>query len=247
LVKTGAGTLAVNAANTLTGATSVQEGKLLLSHTSALLYSSVTPLAGTTVALSAVPQTTLGGLNPNAGGIVDVASGKINVTAGLSATDLKTALGKGLAGGAWTGTAGIVSTVAAASVAAGNPRTVGWLDNGNGSVTFAFTAPGDQNLDGQIDVLDATALAGSNKFGNGAAANWREGDYNYDGYCDMLDVAAFMSTNLYDAGSYNSGSLALVGGNGLGTVAAVPEPASLSILLAACGGALLVARRRAVR
>jgi autotransporter-associated beta strand protein len=245
--KTGAGALVLNAANTLTGATSVQEGKLLLSHPSALLSSSVTPLAGTTVALSAVRQTTLGGLNPNAGGIVDVGSGKINVTAGLNATDLKTALVKGLAGGAWTGTTGIVSSAAAASVAGGSPRTVGWLDNGNGSVTFAFAAPGDTNLDGLIDVLDATALAGSNKFGNGAAASWQDGDFNYDGYFDMLDVGAFLSTNLYNAGSYNSASLALAGGNGLGTVAAVPEPASLSILLAACGGAVVVARRRAVR
>ena len=248
VVKTGAGTLVVDQANTLTGAMSVQQGKLLLSHTSALLYSSVTPLAGATVALStAVRPTTLGGLNPNSGGIVDVASGKINVTAGLSATDLKTALVKGLAGGAWTGTAGIVSTVAAASVAAGNPRTVGWLDNGNGSMTFAFAAPGDTNLDGLIDVLDATALAGSSKFGNGAAATWQEGDFNYDGYFDMLDVAAFVSTNLYNAGSYNAGSLALADGTSLGTVAAVPEPASMSILLAACGCAILVARRRAVR
>ena len=243
--KTGAGTLVVDQANTLTGPMSVQGGKLLLSHTSALLYSSVTPLAGTTVALSnTVPQTTLGGLNPNAGGIVDVGSGKINVTAGLNANDLKTALVKGRAAGTWTGTAGIVSTVAAASVAAGRPRTVGWLDNGNGSVTFAFAAPGDTNLDGLIDVLDATALAGSNKFGTGAAATWREGDFNYDGYVDMLDVAAFMSTNLYDAGSYNAGSLALADGNSLGTVAAVPEPASVSILLAACGGACLLMTRR---
>jgi len=213
-----------------------------------LLYSTVTPLAGATLALSnTVPQTTLGGLNPNAGGIVDVGSGTINVTAGLSATDLKTALVKGLAGGAWTGTAGIISSAAAASVAAGSPRTVGWLDNGNGSVTFAFAAPGDTNLDGFIDVLDASVLAGSNKFGTGAAATWREGDFNYDGYVDMLDVAAFMSTNLYNAGSYNSASLALAGGTSLGTVAAVPEPASLSILLAACGGAVLLVRRRAVR
>jgi len=242
--KTGAGALVLNAANTLTGATSVQGGKLLLSHPSALQSSTVTPLAGTTVALSAVPQTTLGGLNPNAGGIVDVGSGKINVTAGLNATDLKTALAKGLAGGAWTGTTGIVSSAAAASVAGGIPRTVGWLDNGNGSVTFAFAAPGDTNLDGLIDVLDATALAGSNKFGTGAAATWRDGDFNYDGCVDMLDVAAFLSTNLYNAGSYNSASLALAGGNGLSTVVAVPEPASLSILLAACGCACLFMTRR---
>jgi fibronectin-binding autotransporter adhesin len=244
VVKTGAGTLAVDQANTLTGPTSVQEGKLLLSHPSALLYSSVTPLAGTTVALSAVPQTTLGGLNPNAGGIVDVGSGKINVTAGLNATDLKTALVKGLAGGAWTGTTGIVSSAAAASVAGGSPRTVGWLDNGNSSVTFAFAAPGDTNLDGLIDVLDATALAGSNKFGTGAAATWQEGDFNYDGYVDMVDAAAFLSTNLYNTGSYNSASFALAGGNGLGTVAAVPEPASLSILLAACAFGAMAACRR---
>jgi hypothetical protein len=93
-------------------------------------------------------------------------------------------------------------------------------------------------------VLDATALAGSNKFGTGAAATWQEGDFNYDGYVDMVDAAAFLSTNLYNTGSYNSASFALAGGNGLGTVAAVPEPASLSILLAACAFGAMAACRR---
>ena len=42
--------------------------------------------------------------------------------------------------------------------AGGTVRAVGWLDNGGGSVTFAFAAPGDVNLDGLIDVLDAATL-----------------------------------------------------------------------------------------
>jgi hypothetical protein len=35
------------------------------------------------------------------------------------------------------------------------PRSVGWLDNGDGSVTFAYAAPGDTNIDWTIDILDA--------------------------------------------------------------------------------------------
>jgi len=94
-------------------------------------------------------------------------------------------------------------------------------------VTAAFAAPGDTNLDWQVDVLDASNFLSFGKFDSGLAATWIEGDFNYDGVVDVLDAADFFGTGLYDAGNYNTPpSLA-------GSVAAVPEPAVTMTGLAA--------------
>ena len=235
LTKTGAGTLVVNAANTLTGSTTVQQGTLQLANAAALASSNVIPLAGGSVSLAPYLQTTVGGLAPNAGGLVDLGNGLVTVAGGLTPTDLVTAIVAGRGDGSWTGTSGITSSVAAADVAASLPRGVGWLDNGDGSVTAAFAAPGDTNLDWQVDVLDASNFLSFGKFDSGLAATWLEGDFNYDGVVDVLDAADFFGTGLYDAGSYNAPA-------GASGIAAVPEPSAWS--LAALAGAVLLWRRR---
>jgi hypothetical protein len=168
-----------------------------------------------------------------------VGSGLVTVAAGLPEASMLTALAAARGDGFWTGTTGITSSQAAADLAAGIPRTVGWLANGDGSVTFAYAAPGDTNLDWTIDMLDVAAIVGSGKFGTGAAATWRDGDSNYDGLLDMLDVAALMSTDLFDAGIYNAAQAS--------AVAAVPEPSTWAMALAsiACGGYSLFRRRHA--
>ena len=61
-------------------------------------------------------------------------------------------------------------------MAASIPRAVGWLDNGDGTVTAAFAAPGDTNIDWQVDVVDALNFVTLGKF----------------------------DTGLYDAGNYNT-------------------------------------------
>jgi hypothetical protein len=121
--------------------------------------------------------------------------------------------------GTWNGTSGITSSVAQADLAASIPRTVGWLDNGDGTVTSAYAAPGDTNLDWNVDILDAANFLAGGKFDSGTPASWNEGDFGYDGVVDILDAADFLSTGLFDAGAYN-------GGSGAVGVAAVPEPAS---------------------
>jgi autotransporter-associated beta strand protein len=235
LTKTGAGTLVVNAANTLTGSTSVQQGTLQLANAAALASSRIVPLAGGTVSLAPYLQTTVGGLAPNAGGLVDLGNGLVTVASGLTPTDLVTAIVAGRGDGSWTGTSGITSSVAATDVASSIPRGVGWLDNGDGTVTAAFAAPGDTNLDWQVDVLDASNFLSFGKFDTSLPSTWLEGDFNYDGVVDVLDAADFFGTGLYDAGSYN----APVGASG---IAAVPEPSAWS--LAALAGAVLLWRRR---
>ncbi len=233
--KTGAGTLVVDQVNTLTGTTTVQQGTLQLANGSALGGSRIVPVAGGGVTLTPYLETTVGGLAPNAGGLVDVGNGKVTVVSGLAATDLVTAIVAGRADGSWAGTSGITSSVAATDVASSVPRAVGWLDNGDGSVTAAFAAPGDTNLDWQVDILDAGNFLTLGKFNTGLPATWLDGDFNYDGVVDVLDAADFFTTGLYDTGSYNNAA-AMTNG-----IAAVPEPAAWP--LAAATGCGLVAVR----
>jgi fibronectin-binding autotransporter adhesin len=232
VLKTGGGTLIVDQANTLSGSTTVQGGRLQLANGAALGSSKVVPVAGGTMTLAPYLQTTVGGLAPNAGGLVDVGNGMVTVAGGLLAADMVTAIVTGLGDGSWNGASGITSSVAAAS---GGDRTVGWLDNGDGSVTFAFAAAGDTNLDWQVDILDAANFLSGGKFDSGSPASWNEGDFTYDGVVDILDAASFLSTGLFDAGPYNPPA---------GAIAAVPEPSTWALLAAATGLTLAHLRRR---
>jgi hypothetical protein len=123
-------------------------------------------------------------------------------------------------------------------VAQGTPRAVGWLDNGDGSVSFAFAAPGDTNLDWQVDVLDAANVIAAGTFNAGDPATWAQGDFNYDGVVNVLDAADFLTTGLYNQGFYNPPPAAV------GAVAAVPEPTTWLLLAAGLTGVGVVGRRR---
>jgi hypothetical protein len=160
------------------------------------------------------------------------------VAAGLNPVTLVAKILEGRGDGSWTGTTGITSSAAASDVAASIPRAVGWLDNGGGSTSFAFAAPGDTNIDWVVDVLDAGNFLTFGKYDSGLPATWLEGDFTYDGVVDVLDASEFFSTGLYDAGNYNQP----VGSQG--AVAAVPEPASWAMLAAAAGAVAGCAVRR---
>jgi hypothetical protein len=105
----------------------------------------------------------------------------------------------------------------AAAVANGLPRAVGWIRAADDAVTFAYAAPGDTNLDGVVDMLDASNFLAGGRFDTGQAATWRDGDFDYDGLVDILDAASFLATKLFDTGVY----VPLAAGS----VTAVPEPA----------------------
>ena len=224
VVKTGAGTLVVDQANTLTGSTTVQGGVLQMANASALSTSQLVVVAGGTGQVAPYTSTSVAGLDLSGNGLVDVTTGALTVSSGLSAPQLVAELLEGRNSGSWTGTSGITSSAAAADVASSIPRSVGWLDNGNGSLTVAYAAPGDTNLDWSIDILDAANFLALGKFDTGAAATWLEGDFSYDGIVDILDAADFVTTGLFNAGNYNTAP------GSAGAVAAVPEPSAAALL-----------------
>ena len=109
------------------------------------------------------------------------------------------------------------SVTSSEAAASGGTRTVGWMDNGDGSLSIAFAAAGDTNLDWQIDILDSANFLSGGLLDSGLAAAWSQGDFTYDGVVDILDSAAMLSTGLLDTGGYNPPP-------GQGRVVAVPEP-----------------------
>lgn len=161
------------------------------------------------------------------GGRVDVGHTRLTVAAGgISQAAVLADLIAGRGAGGWDGATGITSSAAAAAVAAGEARTLGWIDSGAGAVTVAFAAPGDTDLDGQVDILDAANLLGAARYDAGEAGIWSAGDFNYDGVVDVLDAGDFVASGLYDAGDYRSTGAAT-------PLAAVPEPSTAAGLAAA--------------
>ncbi|MBU6222892.1 MAG: autotransporter-associated beta strand repeat-containing protein [Planctomycetes bacterium] len=256
LTKSGSGTLVLSGSSNYAGTTTVSSGTLVVSgqvtgtagasvlagatlvlaSDSALATRPLTVGSFGTAAVSGNTATTVAGLSiSGSSGLVDVGRGMVTVTAGLSAPSMLASIVSGLGDGTWNGTSGITSSAAAAS---GGDRTVGWLDNGGGSVTFAFAAAGDTNLDWQVDIIDAANFLAGGKFDSGSPASWNEGDFTYDGFVDILDAASFLSNGLFDAGPYNSAPAAPLG------VAAVPEPSIWSLLAAAGFAAGWGVRRR---
>jgi autotransporter-associated beta strand protein len=233
VTKTGTGTLVFDTNNTYTGTTSVTAGDLELAAPGAVGSSTLRIGAGARAVVAAGIETTAAGLEL-AGGLVDVTTGGMTVTTGLSPVDLVAGLLAGRGDGSWNGVDGITSSVAAADVALGVPRAVGWLDNGDGSVRFAYSAPGDTNIDLSVDILDAANFLALAKFDTASPASWSDGDFGYDGIVDILDAADFFSTGLFDTGTYGPASA---------SIAMVPEPASMAIMATASGLAATWLRR----
>ncbi len=242
LMKSGTGEVVFTAANSYSGMTSVTAGRLRIAHASALAGSEAVMITGGEVAMPSDRPLDVSirrlSIDEALGSRLDIGAGRLQIAAGgVTAADLMADLLVGRNGGSWDGSGGIVSSAVASALAASRPRTIGWLANADGSLTIAAAAPGDNNLDGIVDVLDAANLLAGGMFDSGLRADWSQGDTTYDGIVDILDAADFLGTALFDAGSYD---VAVAGA--VGPVAAVPEPTLWPLAAASIG--VLAARRR---
>ena len=240
LTKSGTGEVVFNSANSYPGMTSVTAGRLRIAHASALAGSEAVMITGGEVTMPSDHPLDVSirklSIDEALGSKLDIGAGRVQVAAdGITAADLMADLLVGRNGGSWDGDSGIVSSAVASALAASRPGAIGWLTHDDGSLTIAAAAPGDTNLDGIVDLLDAANLLAGGKYDTGLPADWSLGDATYDGIVDILDASEFMGTGLYDAGPYDVTAAA-------GPVAAVPEPTMWPLVSATIG--LMAARGR---
>ncbi|MGI9177835.1 MAG: autotransporter-associated beta strand repeat-containing protein, partial [Pirellulales bacterium] len=210
------------------GSVMIEEGEVRIDSPAAVNASVEFLFSGTAASKSlilATPSSAVGGIVLSGRERIDVGTGSLTVLTGLTPDSVVAALVKGRGDGDWQSQDGITSSAVAADVAAARPRAVGWLEEGGGAIRIAYAAPGDANLDGAVDILDAANIVAEGRFGSGQPANWSQGDFGYDGVLDILDVAEFIGTGLFNTGSYR----AMVA---VPPVVAVPEPSAIAIVAA---------------
>jgi autotransporter-associated beta strand protein len=235
VIKHGLGTLIVDGANGMTGPFTVAEGTVELATALALPYSAVQVAGGAKLSVKDGVVADVMSLDVAATGLLDLCGGSLTISRGMSTASVASLLRRGRGDGSWNGQSGVTSSTANTQCLLGSARTVGWRAYGDGAVTLAYAAPGDTNLDWQVDILDAANFLASGKFDAGLAATWSEGDFTYDGLVDILDAADFLSAGLFDNGPYNTPS---------GAISAVPEPSVLGVFGAGVGVSALIAARR---
>ena len=65
----------------------------------------------------------------------------------------------------------------------------------------------DSDLDGTLDILDVSNIAGGGRFNAGSGASWSEGDFNYDGSVDILDISDFITSFAYHSAAQSQAPL----------------------------------------
>ena len=177
-------------------------------------------------------------VDASAGGLLDLGAGEVAIAAGgITAEALRADILAGRAGGDWSGAAGITSSLAAASR---GTRAVGYLVRTDGTAVTSFAAPGDIDLNGQVDVFDLVGINGSGTYGSGGTADWSDGDGNYDGVTNVFDLVGINSAGAYGQGHYLPASPPPL------APAVVPEPAGFLLVAGAAGVAAGLIRRPAV-
>jgi autotransporter-associated beta strand protein len=229
LVKAGPGTWTIGGANSHTGGTVVEAGRLVVASAAAL-GSGLLDVRGGTLALPVherIVATTDGlAIDREATGRLDLGRGRLEIASGgISREPLLESLQAGRHGGAWNGPGGIVSS----GVTPGSPWSVGYLLRGDGSSVVSWAALGDADLDGTVSTADLNAILTSGLLNSGhSGAVWSQGDFDYDGRVTTADVNALLATGLLNTGSYLPPPATLVG---------VPEPTSWLLLVMAAAGA----------
>ena len=245
VTKTGGGTLVFDAANAYAGPTTIAAGTLLVTNASGLPNTAVTVAAGGGLALPPDARVVVGinglAITPGpGGGLLNLGAGEVTIApGGISAADLRANIIAGRNGGGWNGATGITSGRAAA---AGGTRAVGYTVAGDGSSRVSFAAAGDVDLSGAVNVFDLVSVNASGTYGTGAASVWSQGDFNYDAATNVFDLVAVNTAGVYGQGNYFPASTARVGG-----AAAVPEPGTAILAVAALATGFGVGRPRSRR
>jgi autotransporter-associated beta strand protein len=252
IVKLGAGTLVLGAANTYTGGTNVAAGALIAANADATGGGSVNVADGALAqAQAGLPKAvTVTTLATNTSGKFDLTDNSM-VVKGMTAPQVQTLLQSGYNAGHWDGATGIVSSTAAAST----ETSVGYASNGSlnltefkgvtglvaGDVLVKYTYAGDANLDGKVDIGDLGLLAGA---WQQSGKVWFDGDFTYNGTVDIGDLGLLAGNWQKGVGSgqlLESFDQAMAQFSAFDGVA-VPEPTGLALL--GLAGAGLLARRR---
>ncbi len=239
IIKTGLGTVIFDASNTFSSSLNVNEGTVVAANVQAIGTATLEVAAGATFAVSPL----IGAANPvqltalgDISGTIELDTGRFSLPAADESPEaqLRDLLISGRNGGGWNGTAGIVSSEAAGSA---GTRAIGYAVANDGSAVVSFAAPGDTNLNGQVDVFDLVSVNSSGKYGSGQSAVWSQGDFNYDGVTNVFDLVGINTAGAYGQGNYLPSTLA---------VTVVPEPSTYAMALAglACGGYLVRRRRK---
>jgi hypothetical protein len=180
---------------------------------------------------------------------VDVGNGGIAINYGTPANDPVASvagyLKSGYNGGAWTGTAGIISTVA--QTQGGPALSVGYADGntdvgtpaGANQVLVKYTLAGDANLDGLVNFNDLVAVV--QNFNKGGT-DWAQGNFQYGTSTNFNDLVAVVQNfnKVLTFGSSSGGSLTVLPLT-VSDAVQVPEPGVACIAFVA--GAGLLARR----
>jgi hypothetical protein len=198
-------------------------------------------------------------------GLVDIGSTNlaIDYTPGNDPiTNIVSYLTSGYKNGTWTGTAGIVSSIAAAAQGTLPLLSVGYGDGnvdtglGNSTLTAAapnqvlvkFTLAGDALLNGTVDFNDLDVVG---KHLNTSGNDWAQGNFNYDGngatnFNDLDIVGQNLNKSLAEVESELPAItvLPLEANVAVTTNNTIVTPEPTSIALAAIGAAGLLARRR---
>jgi len=163
----------------------------------------------------------------------------------------------GFNNGGWNGSNGILSS-SARTLTNGLRYGVGWADGADkaalgvttGQIEIKYTLLGDANLDGVVNGSDFALLAAN--FGQGVT-NWDQGNFLFTSAVNGADFAAMAANfgqgdSLSGVSGVSAADLAALdafaAANGLPspTIGAVPEPASIGLLVIGALG--LTARRR---